>query len=159
MNESIGGNGLVERQIATNNAKFYIIKHDGYCGFFLTSEKGTYICAGGRIKKISKCSDITKFNIEFANMIRTYLRIVSPYRNVRYETFCNIKEFVYFLNHSRLFAGSLTPQHSISLFIQTVRCLSIFTRVKFPSFFTLHPAKISMDNEIKKINFFILPLF
>ena len=93
MNESIGGNGLVERQIATNNAKFYIIKHDGYCGFFLTSEKGTYICAGGRIKKISKCSDITKFNIEFANMIRTYLRIVSPYRNAQERIAEAVKAF------------------------------------------------------------------
>ena len=93
MKEHIAGNGLVERQIQTNDAKFYMIKHCGYYGFFLVSKKGTYICAGGRIKKISKCPDIEQFNTDFLGMIKKYIKLLSPYRNAQEQVAEAVKSF------------------------------------------------------------------
>lgn len=83
MDEKIAGNGLVERQLKNQNTHFYMIKHKGFYGFFLVSPKGTYICAGGRIKKINKNNDIEQFDKGFLNMIQKYLKILSPYRSVQ----------------------------------------------------------------------------
>lgn len=93
MNEYISGNGCVERQIQTADAKFYVIKHSGYYGFFLVSKKGAYICAGGRIKKISKYSDIEQFDADFLNMIRKYIKVLSPYRNTQEQISEMVKSF------------------------------------------------------------------
>lgn len=93
INERIKGAGLVERQIKNNNAKLYLIKHNGYYGFFLTSARGTYICAGGRIKKIGKYPNIEQFNIDFSAMVKTYLKCLSPYRNAQEQISEAIKAF------------------------------------------------------------------
>ena len=93
MKEHIEGNGLVEREIRTNNARFYMIKHSGYYGFFLVSSKGTYICAGGRIKKISKSPDIEQFHADFSRMIKQYMRILSPYRNAQEQLSEAVRSF------------------------------------------------------------------
>lgn len=83
MGENISGNGLVEKQINKNHAKFYLIKHKGYYGFFVISSKAAYICAGGRIKKIGKSRDIKEFDRDFLGIINRYLKILSPYRNAQ----------------------------------------------------------------------------
>ncbi len=93
MIERIIGNGLVERQLKNNNAHFYMIKHSGYYGFFLISKKGTHICAGGRIKRISECMDINKFDKDFMNMISRYIKILSPYRNAQEQIAKSVKSF------------------------------------------------------------------
>jgi hypothetical protein len=91
--ENINGNGLVERQIKNNNAQFYMIKHSGYYGFFLLSPKGSYICAGGRIKKINSINDIEQIDINFTNMVSRYLRALYPYRNVQEQIAEAVKSF------------------------------------------------------------------
>lgn len=93
MNEHIQGNGLVEHQIQTNGAKFYMIKHKGYYGFFMVAPKGTYICSGGRIKKISKSTDIKQFDTDFLDMVEKYLKILSPYRNAQEQIAKIVKSF------------------------------------------------------------------
>ena len=92
MNETIAGNGQVERQMKTNNAQFFMIKHDGYYGFFLISEKASYICAGGRIKKIGEYIDIREFDSAFTEMVNKYLRILSPYRKVQEQIASEVKK-------------------------------------------------------------------
>lgn len=91
--ENISGNGLVERQLKNKDAHFYMIKHSGYYGFFLTSPKGTYICAGGHIKKISERIIIDEINSDFINMVKTYLKKLSPYRNAQEEIAGLVKSF------------------------------------------------------------------
>ena len=93
MEEHIGGSGLIEKQISAYGAKFYMIKHRGYYGFFLVSSKGTYICAGGRVKKISKCPDIEQFNTDFLGMIKKYIKVLSPYRNAQEHIAEAVKSF------------------------------------------------------------------
>lgn len=93
MNEHITGNGLVEHQLKTQDAHFYMIKHKGYYGFFLVSPKGAYICAGGRIKKISECNEIERFDADFLHMIKTYMGALSPYRYAQEQISESIKSF------------------------------------------------------------------
>lgn len=126
MNENISGNGFVDHQIKTNNAKFYMIKHSGYYGFFLVSNRGTCICAGGRITKISKCTDIEQFDADFLRMIRKYIKVLSPYRNAQEQIAEGVKSFggegtihgciidIDFLNHIMLNPsdGSITYYYS-----------------------------------------------
>lgn len=80
MCEKIQGNRIVEKQLETREAKFYVIKHEGCYGFFLVKPKISYICAGGHIKKIGRLS-IEEIDAQFMNMVKTYLAIMSPYRN------------------------------------------------------------------------------
>lgn len=93
MGEYMAGNGIVERQIKTNNAVFYLVKHEGYYGFFLISSKGAYICAGGRIKKISNNGDIEQYDRDFSAMISTYMKLLSPYRNAQEQIAEAVKSF------------------------------------------------------------------
>lgn len=93
MGEYIAGNGSVEHQISNNNAVFYMVKHEGYYGFFLMSSKGAYICAGGRIKKIGHIGDIEKYDKYFSIMISTYMRLLLPYRNAQEQIAEAVKSF------------------------------------------------------------------
>lgn len=93
MCEPIAGNGRVEYQLKQGNSHFYMIKSEGYYGFFLTSKSGTCICAGGRLKKISKSSDIRYFQLNFSNMIRSYWNALSPYRKAQEEISNYVKRF------------------------------------------------------------------
>ena len=93
MYETIQGNGIVEKYIQKFDAKFYMIKHNGYYGFFLISPKGTYICAGGRLKKIDKSFDLKRLNDEFLNMVGKYLYILFPYRSAQEKLFNAVKDF------------------------------------------------------------------
>lgn len=93
MGEHIAGNGFVERQIRSNNAVFYMVKHEGYYGFFLMSSKGAYICAGGRIKKIGDIGDIEKYDKDFFVMISSYMRLLSPYRKAQEQIAEAVRSF------------------------------------------------------------------
>lgn len=93
MQENISGNGLVERQLKNNDAHFYVIKQSGYYGFFLSSPKGAYICAGGHIKRISESSDIKSISQNFLYMIVKYIEKLSPYRTVQEQISKIIKDF------------------------------------------------------------------
>lgn len=82
--ESIQGAGLVERQLKTGNAKFYAIKKQGFYGFFVVNQKtGTKICAGGRIKTISKIKNIDYFAESFSEVVMQYLSMLAPYRKIQ----------------------------------------------------------------------------
>jgi len=93
MLERIRGIGFIERQMHSNNVKFYMIKHNGYYGFFLVSSRGTFICVGGRSKKISECSDIKQFDAKFLQMVRQYIKLLSPYRDAQEQISQAVKSF------------------------------------------------------------------
>lgn len=79
----VEGNRNVDNLIKNYDAKFYMIKHSGYYGFFVVRPCGTYICAGGRVKKVSKDNDIKQFSDNFSDMIEKYIKVLSPYRNLQ----------------------------------------------------------------------------
>lgn len=81
--EHISGSRMLDSQIQFHNATFYMIKQNGYYGFFLVSAKGTSICTGGRIKRISNRTDIEHFNYNFSNIIDKYIEVLLPYRRAQ----------------------------------------------------------------------------
>lgn len=93
MQENISGNGLVERQLKNNDAHFYMVKHSGYYGFFLTSSKGSCICSGGRIKKIKEHHNIAQLDSIFLNMVNSYLKLLTPYRNAQEKIAREVRSF------------------------------------------------------------------
>ena len=93
MRESMQGTGMIERRLKNPNTHFYMIKYNGYYGFFIISQKGTYICQGGRLKYISACVNIQKFSITFNEMTSKYIDILSPYRSVQEQISKHIKSF------------------------------------------------------------------
>lgn len=85
----IEGTSIIQRYI-DNAGDLYMIKNNGYYGFFLISKKvgehmlpGTFICKGGRIERISDDTNITKYYDTFSGMIRAYLNVLSPYRHTQ----------------------------------------------------------------------------
>ena len=82
MNERINGNKPVEKQVS-KGAHFYMVKHNGYYGFFLTTETDTQICVGGRLKKILPGPDILWVNDNFMRMVNTYIKMLSPFRKMQ----------------------------------------------------------------------------
>lgn len=93
LGEVLHGNGHVDRMVESHHAKFYMIKQCGFYGFFLLSSNASYICAGGRIKKICGRRSIERFNDDFLQMIRKYLKILSPYRNAQEQLSNMVKSF------------------------------------------------------------------
>lgn len=129
MQEYISGNGQVERLRKSQGAKFYMVKHDSYYGFFLVSKKGTYICNGGNIRKIDSSTNIEQFNDDFPVMVRQYIKALSPYRKAQEQISKAVKEIggdgsihgcivdIDFLNHIMLNPadGKLTYYYSPEL--------------------------------------------
>lgn len=83
MNEVVSGCKQIDKQVKDNGARFFMIKHDGYYGFFLISETSSYVCAGGRIKKVGAGVGIEEFNELFMRMVNKYLKMISPYRKMQ----------------------------------------------------------------------------
>ena len=76
------GTGLIKRQLS-KKAKLYLIKQNGFFGFFVVNDKNTKICAGGRVKVISEITDIRYFYECFCTMINQYVIALLPLR--RYQ--------------------------------------------------------------------------
>lgn len=90
---NVRGSGLIDKQLKDNKTKFYVIKRCGYYGFFLISTKYSYICAGGRIKKIRKYTDIKQLDADFLDMVQQYIKVLTPYRNVQEQISNMVKSF------------------------------------------------------------------
>lgn len=82
--ERLQGNGVVERMVGQFGCKFYMVKRSGYYGFFLISDKASYICSGGKIKKLGKKS-IQYYYDNFEAMVYAYINALSPYRQAQEE--------------------------------------------------------------------------
>ncbi len=73
---------MIDLQLKTGNANFYMIKHFGFYGFFIVNKKnGTLICSGGATKIISKIKNIDYFNDCFVAVVSKYIQILYPYQN------------------------------------------------------------------------------
>lgn len=95
-NESIEGTTLIDCQLAKGNAKFFMIKHSGFYGFFVINSKtGTKICVGGRIKNVSRIKDINYFDKCFLNVLEQFISILLPYRKFQEQISLEIKNLGY----------------------------------------------------------------
>ena len=123
------GNGVVDRHIQMYGGRMIAIKRDGFYGFFLVSTKGTYICSGGRITKVSDTPEIDKYYSNFGAIVKKYIEIVSPYRSVQERISAEVKKVggsgiihgcivdIDFTNHIQVdpYNGKLKFYHSPSM--------------------------------------------
>ena len=91
--EPLPGTGIIERQIKLYEAKLYVIKQDGYVGFFLTAPRGVYICNGGQIRKIGSPESLERYMENFMAVINNYITALSPLRRVQEQLAAYIKSF------------------------------------------------------------------
>lgn len=83
------GSGLILKRCESPFVKLYVIKRDGYYGFFLVNNgssaqaKGISILNGGRPKKITKETDLDWLYENFSVVVSKYLQVLSPLRAVQ----------------------------------------------------------------------------
>lgn len=88
--DPISGISTLYKHLLKNDSKLYIIKHDGFSGFFIICDGyETKLCIGGRVKKISSVTDIEYFNNNFKKIVEKYYLMLKPYRAVQ-EKISNI---------------------------------------------------------------------
>ncbi len=90
---ALPGTGIIERQITRSKAKLFVLKQDGYVGFFLTSPRGVYICNGGQIRRIGPNEPLDRYMANFMNMIKQYLAVLSPLRRFQEKLSSYVKSF------------------------------------------------------------------
>ena len=85
----LNGTKRIENYV-NNGSKLYMVKEKGYYGFFVVCEKkakglsiGTFICVGGRLRKVNHTADIEYYKNKFSDMVNTYLTIMTPYRSAQ----------------------------------------------------------------------------
>lgn len=77
--EKIGEGKLLKKRLKTGD--LYVIKDNGYYGFFIIDEKkGISIVDGGRTKNITKTCDIEWLKYNFPKVLQTALKGMLPYR-------------------------------------------------------------------------------
>ncbi len=87
------GTGILERYVRKNENHLYMVKRNGYYGFFLSTQNGIYICNGGQIRKVGEPADIAIYDLLFTAMVDCYLRALSPLRRVQERVSEAIKSF------------------------------------------------------------------
>lgn len=65
------------------NSDLYMIKSDGFYGFFLQDSKGVSICQGGVVKRLYNISSIHHCFTYFKLMVNAYIGKLWPYRNAQ----------------------------------------------------------------------------
>lgn len=93
INEYISGTKMIQRYIEKYHAKFFALKQNGYMCFLLISSKNTYICDGGRVKKLDSHMSIEYYMNSFMNVVNNYIALLSPLRRLQEELSSYIKSF------------------------------------------------------------------
>lgn len=92
-NDSLNGTGHIDRQLRTGNATFYMIKKNGFYGFFIINKTtGAKICSGGVVKNINKVTDIHYFEETFSVVVNQYVTAMMPYRRIQEQVAAEVKE-------------------------------------------------------------------
>ena len=91
--ETLPGTGTIDRQIKEYDAHLYIIKQDGYVGFFLLSPRGVYICNGGQLRKIGVADSLERYANNFMVMIGKYITAMTPLRRFQEQLSSFVKSF------------------------------------------------------------------
>ena len=85
----------IQEYIRDKGFHFYVIKRNGYYGFFLINDekKKAYICNGGRPLKISAYHDIEYFNQTFLRLVNVFQKAFEPYRRAQERVAKFIRSF------------------------------------------------------------------
>ena len=90
--EFLKGYTLLEKHLENKHSKLFLVREHGFYGFFVeTKENVIYICNGGKIKKIKGVNGIQEIKTHFSLMVTTYLKTLSPYRNVQNQISSELK--------------------------------------------------------------------
>ena len=96
INENVGTGSILYRKCQNGKSDLYVVKHNGYYGFFIVTllgkQKGIYIVNGGRIKKISASTDMNWICENFDAILSKYLMALIPLRKIQNELSREIKE-------------------------------------------------------------------
>ena len=90
--EYIEGTKQIHKTLG-DDGMMWVIKHNTYYGFFLTTCKGTYICNGGSIRKIAGHPKIKRLYELFQPMLFQYLRRLQPFRDTQEQYSKLVKSF------------------------------------------------------------------
>ncbi len=132
--EKIGGTKRINKTLERENAHLYLVKHNDYHGFFITTNANTYICAGGNINVIGKKISIEHINATFERIIQSYIDVLSPYRSKQEKISRYVKSFggsgrihgtiidIDFFNHIMLnpHDGKITYYYSLFFGLATI---------------------------------------
>lgn len=89
--EHINEPKMINKFLNIDNNKFYLIKRNGFYGFFIVGDKDTKICQGGVVKNISKIKDIKYFDDQFLRMINVFISAMKPYREIQEQISREVK--------------------------------------------------------------------
>ena len=89
--DNIPGMSKIEQQVEQCEAKLYVIKQDGYVGFFVSSPRGVYICNGGVVRRIGKPESLDRYMANFMTMINKYITALTPLRRAQEQLSAYIK--------------------------------------------------------------------
>ena len=89
--DTLPGTGIIERQIESYEAKLYVLKQEGYVGFFLAAPRGVYICNGGQIRKIGSPESLDRYMENFMVVINKYITALSPLRRAQEQLAAYVK--------------------------------------------------------------------
>lgn len=79
--ESIGV-GIIQKKVEAGSP-LYMIKRNGFYGFFIKDKHGMKICSGGRVKNINSITDIEYFDKGFIYVVSFLVNSILPYYKVQ----------------------------------------------------------------------------
>ena len=84
--EKLGGVGVIKKALEKGD-RLYIVKYNGYYGFFLWARENIRICVGGKVKRLNRKKQCTMWTIykDFSKMIDIYLSKLSSFRQAQEE--------------------------------------------------------------------------
>lgn len=81
INEPIGEGKLIYKRC--ENGKLYLLKTNGYYGFFIVSKSGISIVNGGKTKKLTTSTNIKWIYENFSIVVGKYLKALAPLRELQ----------------------------------------------------------------------------
>ena len=82
---------LINNILKQKDAGLYLIKHDGYYGFFVKTQKGVKMCVGGMVKQVSTINSMDYYNETFLSMVKSFYEGLKPYRLVQERIASEVK--------------------------------------------------------------------
>lgn len=95
INESVGNGNLLYQRCKNGNAELYVLKHNGFYGFFLINNgtsKGISIVNGGKTKIITNSTNINWICENFDIVLSKYLQLLLPLRKVQEQLSRELRE-------------------------------------------------------------------
>ena len=94
--EDIGKGNILYQRCQNGKAYLYVIKRNGYYGFFIMnpkgSAKGISIVNGGVTKKLTNATDMGGICENFDVVLSKYLKLLTPLRNIQEQLSKELKE-------------------------------------------------------------------